>query len=86
MFDCVDRNNDGVGTLDNNTHMSTQLRVLLFVFRSCTENTLNIACYHCFYHFLLPIVGRIDVGEIQYLLHKLGVEVTMEQASRILQR
>ncbi|GAA6228157.1 calcium-binding mitochondrial carrier protein SCaMC-3 [Lates calcarifer] len=29
--------------------------------------------------------GRIDVGEIQHSLHKLGVEVTMEQASRILQ-
>ncbi|XP_051242885.1 calcium-binding mitochondrial carrier protein SCaMC-3-like isoform X3 [Dicentrarchus labrax] len=29
--------------------------------------------------------GQIDVGEIQHLLRKLGVEVTMEQASRILQ-
>lgn len=29
--------------------------------------------------------GRIDVGEIQHLLHKLGVKVTTEQASRILQ-
>uniref|UniRef100_A0A3Q3WTR7 EF-hand domain-containing protein n=1 Tax=Mola mola TaxID=94237 RepID=A0A3Q3WTR7_MOLML len=29
--------------------------------------------------------GRIDVSEIQHLLHQLGVEVTMEQASRILQ-
>ncbi|XP_049416206.1 calcium-binding mitochondrial carrier protein SCaMC-3-like isoform X2 [Epinephelus fuscoguttatus] len=29
--------------------------------------------------------GRIDVGEIQHSLHKLGVEVTTEQASRILQ-
>ncbi|XP_035471265.1 calcium-binding mitochondrial carrier protein SCaMC-3 isoform X3 [Scophthalmus maximus] len=29
--------------------------------------------------------GRIDVGEIQHSLQKLGVEVTMEQASRILQ-
>ncbi|KAK9535844.1 hypothetical protein VZT92_008199 [Zoarces viviparus] len=29
--------------------------------------------------------GRIDVGEIQHSLHRLGVEVTMEQASRILQ-
>uniref|UniRef100_A0A671VES4 Solute carrier family 25 member 23b n=1 Tax=Sparus aurata TaxID=8175 RepID=A0A671VES4_SPAAU len=29
--------------------------------------------------------GRIDVGEIQHLLQKLGTEVTMEQASRILQ-
>ncbi|XP_077415676.1 mitochondrial adenyl nucleotide antiporter SLC25A23-like isoform X1 [Vanacampus margaritifer] len=28
--------------------------------------------------------GKIDVGEIQHLLHKLGVEVTKEQASRIL--
>lgn len=32
------------------------------------------------------VSGRIDVGEIQHLLHKLGVEVTTEQASRILQR
>lgn len=31
-------------------------------------------------------LGRIDVGEIQHLLHKLGVDVTTEQASRILQR
>ncbi|XP_034093554.1 calcium-binding mitochondrial carrier protein SCaMC-3b isoform X2 [Gymnodraco acuticeps] len=29
--------------------------------------------------------GRIDVGEIQHSLHRLGVEVSMEQASRILQ-
>ncbi|XP_071765950.1 calcium-binding mitochondrial carrier protein SCaMC-3b [Centroberyx gerrardi] len=29
--------------------------------------------------------GRIDVGEIQQSLHNLGVEVSMEQASRILQ-
>ncbi|XP_057673910.1 calcium-binding mitochondrial carrier protein SCaMC-3b isoform X2 [Corythoichthys intestinalis] len=29
--------------------------------------------------------GKIDLGEIQDLLHKLGVEVTKEQASRILQ-
>ncbi|XP_061556163.1 mitochondrial adenyl nucleotide antiporter SLC25A23-like isoform X1 [Phycodurus eques] len=29
--------------------------------------------------------GQIDVGEIQHLLQKLGVEVTKEQASRILQ-
>ncbi|XP_077590589.1 mitochondrial adenyl nucleotide antiporter SLC25A23-like isoform X2 [Stigmatopora nigra] len=29
--------------------------------------------------------GKIDLGEIQHLLHKLGVEVTKEQASRILQ-
>uniref|UniRef100_A0A665TXR9 Calcium-binding mitochondrial carrier protein SCaMC-3-like n=1 Tax=Echeneis naucrates TaxID=173247 RepID=A0A665TXR9_ECHNA len=29
--------------------------------------------------------GRIDVAEIQHSLHKLGVDVTMEQASRILQ-
>ncbi|XP_045925934.1 calcium-binding mitochondrial carrier protein SCaMC-3b isoform X2 [Micropterus dolomieu] len=29
--------------------------------------------------------GQIDVGEIQHSLHKLGVKVTMEQASRILQ-
>uniref|UniRef100_A0A672GP06 Solute carrier family 25 member 23b n=1 Tax=Salarias fasciatus TaxID=181472 RepID=A0A672GP06_SALFA len=28
---------------------------------------------------------RIDVGEIQHSLHKLGVDVTLEQASRILQ-
>ncbi|TNM97557.1 mitochondrial adenyl nucleotide antiporter SLC25A23-like isoform X1 [Takifugu flavidus] len=28
--------------------------------------------------------GRIDVGEIQHLFHKLGVAVTLEQASRIL--
>uniref|UniRef100_A0AAQ5ZDV5 EF-hand domain-containing protein n=1 Tax=Amphiprion ocellaris TaxID=80972 RepID=A0AAQ5ZDV5_AMPOC len=30
--------------------------------------------------------GRIDVGEIQHSLRKLGVDVTMEQASRVLQR
>ncbi|KAG7504455.1 calcium-binding mitochondrial carrier SCaMC-3-like [Solea senegalensis] len=29
--------------------------------------------------------GHIDVGEIQHSLHKLGVDVTLEQASRILQ-
>uniref|UniRef100_A0A668TM84 EF-hand domain-containing protein n=1 Tax=Oreochromis aureus TaxID=47969 RepID=A0A668TM84_OREAU len=29
--------------------------------------------------------GQIDVGEIQHSLQKLGVEVTMEQASKILQ-
>ncbi|KAM7372514.1 hypothetical protein PAMP_009678 [Pampus punctatissimus] len=29
--------------------------------------------------------GRIDVEEIQHSLHKLGVEVTLEQASKILQ-
>uniref|UniRef100_A0AAQ5XWI2 EF-hand domain-containing protein n=1 Tax=Amphiprion ocellaris TaxID=80972 RepID=A0AAQ5XWI2_AMPOC len=29
--------------------------------------------------------GRIDVGEIQHSLRKLGVDVTMEQASRVLQ-
>ncbi len=36
--------------------------------------------------FMFCLVGQIDVGEIQHLLHKLGVKVTMEQASRILQR
>lgn len=36
--------------------------------------------------FLFCLIGRIDVGEIQHLLRQLGVEVTMEQASRILQR
>ncbi|XP_030581365.1 calcium-binding mitochondrial carrier protein SCaMC-3-like isoform X2 [Archocentrus centrarchus] len=29
--------------------------------------------------------GRIDVGEIQHSLHKLGVDITLEQASKILQ-
>ncbi|CAJ1076607.1 calcium-binding mitochondrial carrier protein SCaMC-3-like [Xyrichtys novacula] len=29
--------------------------------------------------------GRIDVGEIQHSLHKLGIKVSMEQASKILQ-
>ncbi|KAK2816804.1 hypothetical protein Q5P01_024995 [Channa striata] len=29
--------------------------------------------------------GQIDVGEIQHSLHKLGVEITTEQASKILQ-
>lgn len=35
---------------------------------------------------LMCLVGQIDVGEIQHSLQKLGVEVTMEQASKILQR
>lgn len=34
---------------------------------------------------LFYFVGRIDVGEIQHSLHKLGVDITLEQASKILQ-
>ena len=34
----------------------------------------------------LVFVGHIDVGEIQQSLNNLGVKVSMEQASRILQR
>lgn len=80
MFHSLDRNNDGVRTL--NTYKHTR------IVKSCylLSSDRKYVTYHKQTHILFSRIGRIDVSEIQHLLHQLGVEVTMEQASRILQR
>ncbi|XP_048847690.1 calcium-binding mitochondrial carrier protein SCaMC-3b isoform X1 [Brienomyrus brachyistius] len=65
-----DTNHDGQLDFEEFTqYLRAHEKELLFMFRSLDRND----------------DGQIDVGEIQQSLHNLGVDISMEQASRILQ-
>lgn len=71
MFSSLDHNHDG------------QHRRISIALTSSVYPTL---VYRPVVFVIIIVSGQIDVGEIQLALHNLGVDVTLEEASRILQR
>ncbi|KAL4648568.1 calcium-binding mitochondrial carrier protein SCaMC-3-like isoform X2 [Arapaima gigas] len=92
-----DTNQDGQLDFEEFTqYLRAHEKELRLMFRSLDRNNDGLCSLYTHTHthththlILTPVLsaeGCIDVSEIQLSLHNLGVDVSMEQASRILQR
>lgn len=70
MFSRLDRNNDGLYTSMNT----------LDIIINCTMLSILTVCDWWI------ITGQIDAAEIQHCLHGIGVDISLEDANRILLR
>lgn len=72
-FKSLDRNNDGRKCQLN--------KMCIYIYKLILKNSLQL----CFYNIYV-MTGRIDASEIQQSLAELGIDISRENALKILQR